>query len=99
MDWLVVAATAFALIVPVELPDKTFVATLVLATRHPPIPVYVGVVSAFGVQCLVATVFGRMFALLPVRPVRLVAAVLFAAGAVVLVRQAWRSRHTTAAPE
>ena len=30
---LAVVATTFALIFPVELPDKTFVASLVLATR------------------------------------------------------------------
>ena len=49
-----VALTAFLLIVPVELPDKTFVATLVLSTRYPPLPVWLGVVAAFGIQCAVA---------------------------------------------
>ena len=34
---LTVAAAAFALIFPVEFPDKTFVATLVLATRFRPL--------------------------------------------------------------
>ena len=34
---LAVAATTFALIFPVELPDKTFVASLVLATRYRPL--------------------------------------------------------------
>jgi Ca2+/H+ antiporter, TMEM165/GDT1 family len=91
MEWLAVAATAFALVVPVELPDKTFVATLVLATRHPPLPVWLGVASAFGVQCLVATAAGRLVGLLPDRPVKLAAAALFAMGAVVLVRQALAS--------
>ena len=47
-------ATAFALIFPVELPDKTFVATLVLATRYRPLLVWIGVSAAFVVQCLVA---------------------------------------------
>jgi len=100
MDWLIVAATAFALIVPVELPDKTFVATLLLATRHPPLPVWVGVVAAFGVQCLVAVAFGRLVTFLPERPVRLVAAGLFAVGAVILLRQALRARGApTPVPE
>ena len=40
---LAVAATTFALIFPVELPDKTFVASLVLATRYRPLLVWVGV--------------------------------------------------------
>jgi putative Ca2+/H+ antiporter (TMEM165/GDT1 family) len=36
---VLVALTVFALILPAELPDKTMVATLVLATRFPPLPV------------------------------------------------------------
>ncbi|GAA1747895.1 TMEM165/GDT1 family protein [Luedemannella helvata] len=80
--------TAFVLIVPVELPDKTFVATLVLATRYRALPVWLGVVSAFGVQCLVAVAAGGLIALLPPRPVQIVAAVLFAVGAVIMVRGA-----------
>ena len=51
---LAVVATTFALIFPVELPDKTFVASLVLATRYRPLLVWVGVSLAFLVQCVVA---------------------------------------------
>jgi putative Ca2+/H+ antiporter (TMEM165/GDT1 family) len=91
MEWLATAALTFALIVPVELPDKTFVATLLLATRYRPWPVWIGVTAAFGVQCVVATVAGRAIGLLPEVPVRLVAAGLFAIGAVVLLRQARNS--------
>jgi putative Ca2+/H+ antiporter (TMEM165/GDT1 family) len=88
MESLVVALTAFALIVPVELPDKTFVATLVLSTRYPAMPVWLGVVAAFGVQCLIAVGAGTLLAQLPQRPIALVAAGLFAVGAVVLLRGA-----------
>ncbi len=88
MEWLAAAITAFVLIVPVELPDKTFVATLLLTTRHPPVPVWIGVTAAFGVQCVVAVAAGRAIGLLPELPVKLVAAGLFAIGAVVLLRQA-----------
>ena len=88
MEALTAALTAFVLIVPVELPDKTFVATLVLATRYRPLPVWCGVVAAFGVQCLVAVTAGRLVSLLPETPVRLVAAGLFAVGAVILFRGA-----------
>ena len=49
MDWLTAALAAFVVIVPVELPDKTFVATLVLATKYRPWPVWLGVTAAFGV--------------------------------------------------
>jgi putative Ca2+/H+ antiporter (TMEM165/GDT1 family) len=87
-EGLVVALTAFVLIVPVELPDKTFLATLLLTTRHPPLPVWFGVVAAFGIQCVVAVAAGRLVGLLPQAPVRLVAAALFAVGAAVLLWQA-----------
>jgi putative Ca2+/H+ antiporter (TMEM165/GDT1 family) len=85
-----VALLAFVAIVPVELPDKTFIATLVLSTRYRPLPVYVGVVTAFGAQCLIAVLAGTLIARLPRQPVELVAAALFAIGAVVLVRGAHR---------
>ena len=88
MEWLTAAAVAFGLIVPVELPDKTFVATLVLSTRYRPVPVWLGVVAAFGVQCAIAVAAGRLLTLLPERPVELVAGALFAVGAVVLFRHA-----------
>jgi putative Ca2+/H+ antiporter (TMEM165/GDT1 family) len=74
----------------VELPDKTFVATLVLSTRFRPLPVWGGAVTAFFVQCAVAVAAGRAITLLPETPVRLTAAALFAVGAVVLVRGAGR---------
>lgn len=66
MDVLV-ALTAFAVILPAELPDKTFVATLVLSTRFRPVLVWVGVVLAFGVQTAVAVTAGGLLALLPER--------------------------------
>lgn len=91
MEFLVAAVTAFVLVVPVELPDKTFVATLVLATRYRAGAVWVGVTLAFGVQSLVAVVAGRLVSLLPQRPVQLVAAGLFAIGAVLLLRSAGRA--------
>jgi putative Ca2+/H+ antiporter (TMEM165/GDT1 family) len=83
---LTVVATAFALIFPVELPDKTFVATLVLATRYRPLLVWIGVSAAFLVQCLVAVVAGGLLSLLPSAIVAAVAAALFLIGAVVLWR-------------
>jgi Ca2+/H+ antiporter, TMEM165/GDT1 family len=91
MEFLVAVVTAFALVVPVELPDKTFVATLVLSTRYRPGPVWIGVTIAFGVQCLVAVAAGRLVAFLPQRPVQIVAGALFAAGAILLIRSAGRA--------
>jgi len=83
---LTVAATAFALVFPVELPDKTFIATLVLATRYRALPVWLGVAGAFLVQCAVAVTAGGLLSLLPAAVVSGGAAVLFAVGAVLLWR-------------
>jgi putative Ca2+/H+ antiporter (TMEM165/GDT1 family) len=87
---LTVAATAFGLIFPVELPDKTFIATLVLATRYRALPVWLGVAGAFLVQCLVAVTAGGLLSLLPPVVVVSAAAILFTVGAIVL----WRGAHT-----
>ncbi len=91
MEWITAGLAAFVLIVPVELPDKTFVATLVLATRYRPLPVWLGVIAAFGVQCAIAVAAGGLLTLLPETPVQLAAAALFAVGAVILFRGARRA--------
>jgi Ca2+/H+ antiporter, TMEM165/GDT1 family len=84
---LSVVATAFVLVLPVELPDKTLFASLVLATRFAPLPVFVGVGTAFGLQVAIAVTAGSLLTLLPEALVTGVVAVLFLVGAVVL----WRS--------
>lgn len=99
MEWLTSALVAFALIVPLELPDKTFVATLVLSTRYRPLPVWVGVLAAFFVQCLIAVTAGRLLALLPAQPVQLVAAGLFLVGALILFISARKASAAEAANE
>jgi putative Ca2+/H+ antiporter (TMEM165/GDT1 family) len=85
---LSVVLAAFVLILPVELPDKTLFATLVLATRFPPLPVFVGVGLAFGVQTAIAVTAGSLLSLLPEALVTGVVAVLFLVGAVLLWREA-----------
>jgi putative Ca2+/H+ antiporter (TMEM165/GDT1 family) len=87
---LSVIAAAFVLVLPVELPDKTLFATLVLATRFRPLPVFVGVGVAFAVQSLIAVTAGSLLSLLPDALVSGVVALLFLAGAVVL----WRSARS-----
>ncbi len=82
----VVALTVFATIFPAELPDKTFVATLVLSTRFSPFPVWVGAAGAFVVQSIVAVTAGGLVSYLPKQPVRAVTAALFLLGAIVLLR-------------
>lgn len=93
------ALTAFVLIVPVELPDKTFIATLMLATKYRPWPVWIGVVTAFLIQCLVAVAAGQLITLLPHELVEWIVAALFAFGAIVLFRSARRKRQLEAADE
>lgn len=83
---------AYGLVFPVELPDKTLVATVLLAGRYRPLPVFVGVCGAFAVQCVIAVAFGGVLTLLPPRVVAAVVAVLFAVGAVVLLREGF-GRH------
>ena len=80
---LTVIATAFALVLPVELPDKTLFASLVLATRFPPLPVFVGVGTAFGLQVAIAVTAGSLLSLLPEALVSGVVAALFLVGAVI----------------
>ena len=78
----------FGAIFVVELPDKTFIAALVLSTRYRPLAVWIGVGIAFGVQCLVAVTVGAVATLLPETLVKSVTLVIFLAGAVVLIRTA-----------
>ena len=85
---LAIAATAFLLILPIELPDKTFIATLVLATRYRPLPVWIGVSAAFLVQTVVAVTLGGLIGRLPRAPVELFAGLMFLAGGVILLRGA-----------
>jgi putative Ca2+/H+ antiporter (TMEM165/GDT1 family) len=79
--------TALLLVLAVELPDKTLVATLILTTRYRGLPVFVGVCVAFAVQCVIAAGFGTVLTLLPDRLVAGVVAALFALGAVLLLRE------------
>ncbi|HEY7719609.1 MAG TPA: TMEM165/GDT1 family protein [Pedococcus sp.] len=92
MDFtLSVAAVVFGTIVLVELPDKTFIATLVLSTRFRPLLVWVGVAAAFLLQTLVAVLVGGLLAQLPRTPVQVVAALMFLVGGILLLRGAGRA--------
>lgn len=95
-----ILGTTFALVFPAELPDKTMLATLLLSTRYRSGPVLLGVSAAFAVQCLIAVAFGSVLSLLPDRVVALVACLLFAAGAVLLLRHGFAAGEDDAgAPE
>lgn len=83
---LAVAATVFAVIFTAELPDKTALASLVLGSRYRPAWVFAGIAAAFAVHVGLAIAAGSLLGLLPRRPLEAIVAVLFAAGAVVLLR-------------
>ncbi|MGL5851435.1 MAG: TMEM165/GDT1 family protein [Phycicoccus sp.] len=88
---LATAAVVFGLIFVVELPDKTFIATLVLSTRYRPPLVWVGVGAAFLVQTVVAVTAGGLLARLPTTPVQVFAGVMFLVGGIVLLRGAGKA--------
>ena len=85
---LAIFALTFGAIFLVELPDKTFIAALVLSTRYQPLAVWIGVGLAFGVQTVVAVTAGALATLLPDVLIRSVAFLIFLIGAIVLVRTA-----------
>jgi putative Ca2+/H+ antiporter (TMEM165/GDT1 family) len=85
---LVVTAIAFGAIFVVELPDKTFIAALVLSTKYRPLAVWIGVGLAFGVQTVVAVTAGALATLLPDVLIKSVAIAIFLIGAFVLFRTA-----------
>jgi Ca2+/H+ antiporter, TMEM165/GDT1 family len=83
---LAIVATAFIVVFPAELPDKTALASLILGSRYRPGYVFAGVAAAFAVHAGLAIAAGSLLALLPHRPLEIVVAILFALGAVLLLR-------------
>jgi len=98
LDLGVLLAT-FLVIFPAELPDKSFIATLVLATRYPRLWVWLGATVAFGIQMVIAVVAGQLLGLLPRTVVLGVTALLFAVGAVLLLRSGLRAKAAEDAEE
>lgn len=87
---LLAFVATFALVLAVELPDKTLVATLVLTTRYRSGPVLAGVTAAFMVQALIAVAFGQVLTMLPDQLVSVVVAAMFGVGAAMLLREGFR---------
>ena len=85
---LVVIALTFAAIFVVELPDKTFIATLVLSTKFRPLFGWIGVGLAFLAQTLIAVALGKAASFLPDTVVHVAAALMFLVGAIILLREA-----------
>jgi putative Ca2+/H+ antiporter (TMEM165/GDT1 family) len=73
MDWtlsLPLIASTFGVIFVAELPDKTALAVLMLATRFRVRDVIAGAWAAFAVQTIVGVAAGSILTLLPVTPIR-----------------------------
>lgn len=82
-------ATVFGVIFLAELPDKTALAALLLATRHHPLPVFVGASLALTLQSVIAVAAGSVLARLPLHAVHLGSGLLFIGCAVLM----WLRKH------
>jgi putative Ca2+/H+ antiporter (TMEM165/GDT1 family) len=90
------AATAFGLVAVGELPDKTMVATVLLASRGRPLAVWVGAAVAFLTQVALAVTVGATVArALPAEARDLGTAALFLLGALLV----WRGGKEAAEAE
>jgi putative Ca2+/H+ antiporter (TMEM165/GDT1 family) len=85
--WVLLFSSVFGVVFLAELPDKTALAALVLATRHRPLAVLLGAASALTIQSVVAVAAGQLLSLLPPRSVHVFAGGLFLASAVVMWRR------------
>jgi Ca2+/H+ antiporter, TMEM165/GDT1 family len=92
---LAVAATVFAIVFSAELPDKTALASLVLGSRYRPAFVFAGTATGFAIHVGLAIAAGSLLALLPHRVLQVIVGVLFAIGALLLLR----GRHEEAEEE
>lgn len=80
---LAVLLGTFAAVFVAELPDKTMIASLLLATEGRPLAVWAGAVLGFALQVALSVAIGALFVhLLPPQILDAAAAALFLAGAV-----------------
>jgi putative Ca2+/H+ antiporter (TMEM165/GDT1 family) len=86
MTGLLIAGIVFGTVFVAELPDNSGLASLVLGTRYRAGGVIAGEFAAFAVHVVVAVTFGSLLALLPHKIVQIAVAVVFLAGAVLLLR-------------
>ncbi|MFI5036284.1 MAG: TMEM165/GDT1 family protein [Acidimicrobiales bacterium] len=75
----------FALMILLELPDKTMIATIVMSTRARPGSIVLGASAAFVTQMGLAVAAGGLLTLLPWRVKDVVVALLFCGGAAYLL--------------
>jgi putative Ca2+/H+ antiporter (TMEM165/GDT1 family) len=76
--------SVYGVVFVAELPDKTALAALVLASRNAAWPVFLGTAAALTVQSAVAVAAGQLVSLLPPRTVHLMAGAVFLVSAIVM---------------
>ena len=86
MPGLLIAGIVFGTVLFAELPDNSGLASLVLSTRYRAGGVFAGAAAAFAVHVVLAVTFGSLLGLLPHKIVQIAVAVVFLAGAVLVLR-------------
>lgn len=86
MSGPLIVAIVFGTITVAELPDNSGLASLVLGTRYRPSWVFAGTAAAFAAHVVLAVTAGSLLTLLPHRAVQIAVAVVFLAGAVLVLR-------------
>ena len=79
--------STFALVFVAELPGKTTFASLLMAARTGPLPVFLGACGAFILHGAIAVTAGSLLGLLPARPVETAVGLVFLALAWLLWRE------------
>ena len=90
MDWslsLPLIVSTFGVIFIAELPDKTALATLLLATRLRARAVFLGAGLAFAVQTIIGVAAGSVLTLLPVTPIHIASGIGFLVFAFLALRR------------
>lgn len=94
---IAVLLTSFGVIAVGELPDKTFIAGLIMATRSRPMAVWAGSATALVAQAGLAVGAGRLVAFLPRRATDVVVALAFLGGAIYLLAVGEKSEEAKGA--
>jgi Ca2+/H+ antiporter, TMEM165/GDT1 family len=83
---LLIAVIVFGTVFAAELPDNSGLASFVLGTRYRPGWVFAGAAAAFAAHVVLAVTCGGLLGLLPHKVVQIAVAVVFLAGAVLVLR-------------